>query len=69
MRRTLTAARQWTRQGTALLLKEADLGDAALNAPSALPGPLPEVAAYLTGRAHQLTTADGAAAPELPAWL
>jgi len=34
-----------------------------------LPGPLADVAAYLTGRAHQLTTAYGAAAPDLAPWL
>lgn len=32
-------------------------------------GPLAEVAAYLTGRAHSLVAADGTPAPELPAWL
>ncbi|MBV8297919.1 MAG: maleylpyruvate isomerase family mycothiol-dependent enzyme [Acidimicrobiia bacterium] len=34
-----------------------------------LPGPLAEVAAYLTGRGHQLTTVDGGAAPDLAPWL
>lgn len=39
MSRSLTDARRWTRQGTALLTKEAaDLDDAALSVPSALPG-------------------------------
>jgi uncharacterized protein (TIGR03083 family) len=38
MRRSLSDARRWTRQGTALLAKQADLGDDALSAPSALPG-------------------------------
>lgn len=32
-------------------------------------GPLAEVAAYLTGRAHRLAAADGTPVPELPAWL
>jgi uncharacterized protein (TIGR03083 family) len=39
MPRSLTDARRWTRQGTALLTKEAaELDDAALSVPSALPG-------------------------------
>lgn len=37
-RRSLADARRWTRQGTTLLVKEADLDDDALDAPSALPG-------------------------------
>jgi uncharacterized protein (TIGR03083 family) len=37
-RRSLADARQWTRQGTGLLVKEATLDDDALGAPSALPG-------------------------------
>lgn len=32
-------------------------------------GPLAEVTAYLTGRAHRLTTTGGGAAPVRPAWL
>ena len=31
-------SRRWTRDGTTLLLAEADLDEAALGAPSALPG-------------------------------
>jgi uncharacterized protein (TIGR03083 family) len=38
MRRTLPDARRWMRHGTTLLLKEADLDDAALNGPCALHG-------------------------------
>jgi hypothetical protein len=34
----LTDARRWTRDGTTLFLAEADLDEAALGAPSALPG-------------------------------
>jgi hypothetical protein len=37
--------------------------------PVRLAGPLAELVAYLTGRTHALTTADGAPAPRLPAWL
>jgi uncharacterized protein (TIGR03083 family) len=37
--------------------------------PVRLVGPLAELAAYLTGRTHSLTTADGVRAPRLPAWL
>ena len=32
-------------------------------------GSLPQVAAYLTGRRHELTTADGDDVPTLPPWL
>ncbi|MDT3445810.1 maleylpyruvate isomerase N-terminal domain-containing protein [Pseudofrankia sp. BMG5.37] len=38
MRRTFADARRWMQQGTALLAKEADLDDDALDAPSSLPG-------------------------------
>jgi maleylpyruvate isomerase len=38
MRRSFADARRWTQLGTALLAKEADLGDDALSVPSALPG-------------------------------
>ena len=34
-----------------------------------LTGPLAEIAAYLTGRPHKLTTADGEPAPALGPWL
>jgi len=34
-----------------------------------LTGPLAEVTAYLTGRTHDLSMADGEAAPMLPGWL
>jgi maleylpyruvate isomerase len=34
-----------------------------------LAGPLAEITAYLTGRAHKLTTADGEPAPVLGPWL
>ena len=111
----VTGALRWTRDGTTLFLAEADLGDAALGEPSALPGwtrrhllahvaanaaalgnlvhwaatgeptpmysspgdsaaivlagPLAEITAYLTGRAHKLTTAGGEPAPALGPWL
>ena len=93
----LTDARRWMRDGTTLLLAQADLDEAALGAPSALPGwsrkhlvahvaanaegvpsagasvtlagPLAEIAAYLTGRPHKLTTAGGDPAPDLGPWL
>ncbi|WP_329263675.1 hypothetical protein OG223_48550 [Streptomyces sp. NBC_01478] len=32
-------------------------------------GPLTEISAYLAGRHHGATTAEGAAVPTLPAWL
>jgi maleylpyruvate isomerase len=44
-------------------------GTAQAAASPLVSGPLAEVAAYLTGRAHRLTTADGTPVPELPAWL
>ena len=34
-----------------------------------LSGPLAEITAYMTGRAHKLTTADGEPAPVLGPWL
>jgi maleylpyruvate isomerase len=34
-----------------------------------LAGPLAEITAYLTGRAHKLTTAGGEPAPVLGPWL
>jgi uncharacterized protein (TIGR03083 family) len=37
--------------------------------PITVTGPLAEITAYLTGRAHHLVTADGAAVPAWPAWL
>jgi uncharacterized protein (TIGR03083 family) len=37
--------------------------------PIVLQGPLPEITAYLTGRAHKLTTAGGEPAPALGPWL
>jgi maleylpyruvate isomerase len=49
------AGRQWDLPGD---------GDAVT-----LSGPLAEVTAYLTGRPHKLTTADGDAAPDLGPWL
>lgn len=38
MNRSLTDTRRWMRQGTSLLLKEAELSQEALAGPSALPG-------------------------------
>jgi maleylpyruvate isomerase len=57
--------------GPALVLETADQrwelpGEGT---PVLLAGPLAEIVAYLTGRTHSLTTADGAPAPRLQAWL
>jgi len=80
MPRSVAGTRGWTQHGTALFMSQTDLGDRALGEPSALPGwsrrhvlaladamtgPLAEIAAYLTGRVHHLTTAEGRVAPVL----
>jgi uncharacterized protein (TIGR03083 family) len=68
-------AKRGAQPGHALILTATDTGgrwelpgDGTAAAVS-LSGPLADVAAYLTGRAHQLTTVGGAAAPELAPWL
>ena len=77
----LTDARRWTRDGTTLFLAEADLDEAAdtggrwelpgqgEGGTVTLSGPLAGITAYLTGRAHKLTTAGGKPAPVLGPWL
>jgi maleylpyruvate isomerase len=57
--------------GPALVLETADQrwdlpGDGT---PVLLVGPLADIVAYLTGRTHSLTAADGAPVPRLSAWL
>jgi len=68
-----TDARRWARDGTTLLLAEADLDEATLAAPSGdtvtVAGPLAEITAYLTGRPSKLTTTGGDPAPALEPWL
>ncbi len=64
-----TAARQ-----AALELTATDAGlrwrvEADAAEPVVVTGRLDEIAAYLTGRDHALTTTDGRPAPVLPAWL
>ncbi|MEO3787992.1 maleylpyruvate isomerase family mycothiol-dependent enzyme [Actinocorallia sp. B10E7] len=59
--------------GPAAVLTAADTGD-RWELPGegnavAVTGPLAEIAAYLAGRPHALTTPDGSSAPVLPAWL
>ena len=67
--------RRGAQPGQALILTTTDTGGSwelpgdGTAAAVSLPGPLADVAAYLTGRAHQLTTAYGAAAPDLAPWL
>jgi uncharacterized protein (TIGR03083 family) len=67
------AAKRGTGPGPALVLEATDSGGLwelpGNGEPVLLPGPLAEVAAYLTGRAHNLTAADGGTAPALPPWL
>jgi maleylpyruvate isomerase len=67
------AAKRSTGPGPALVLEATDTGgrwelpgDGAAVTAS---GPLAEVTAYLTGRAHNLTRTAGEAVPALPAWL
>ncbi|MEV4247432.1 maleylpyruvate isomerase family mycothiol-dependent enzyme [Streptosporangium canum] len=59
--------------GPAVVLTAADTGDrwelSGEDDATAVTGPLAEVAAYLAGRPHALTTTDGSPAPTLPAWL
>ena len=62
-----------TRRALALVFEAADTGGrwALLGDTESivLSGPLAEITAYLTGRAHKLTTADGDPAPTLGPWL
>jgi uncharacterized protein (TIGR03083 family) len=66
-------AKRTTDPGPALVLKATDTGQRwrlpGHGQPVALAGPLAEITAYLAGRTHRLTTADGAVAPSLPPWL
>jgi len=59
--------------GPALVLEAADTGGRwelpGDSEPVVLPGLLAEITAYLTGRAHKLTTAGGEPAPVLGPWL
>ncbi|MFI7609949.1 maleylpyruvate isomerase family mycothiol-dependent enzyme [Nonomuraea terrae] len=59
--------------GPSVVLAAADTGDrwelSGEDDATAVTGPLAEVAAYLAGRPHALTTAGGFPAPALPAWL
>ncbi|MFJ4622935.1 maleylpyruvate isomerase family mycothiol-dependent enzyme [Streptomyces sp. NPDC088812] len=59
--------------GPALRLDATDTADSwdlpGEGTPTVLAGPLFQVTAYLTGRAHALTTAAGAPAPEIGPWL
>lgn len=59
--------------GPALVLEALDTGGRWQlprdNEPIVLAGPLAEITAYLTGRAHKLTTARGEPAPVLGPWL
>jgi uncharacterized protein (TIGR03083 family) len=66
-------ARRSTAPGPAMLLQAVDSGG-RWELPGegdmvTLSGPLAEITAYLTGRAHKLTTADGDPAPALGPWL
>src|SRR5580704_12538061 len=59
--------------GSALVLEALDTGGrwklSGDGEPIVLAGPLAEIIAYLTGRAHKLTTAGGEPAPVLGPWL
>jgi uncharacterized protein (TIGR03083 family) len=59
--------------GPALVLEAVDTGGrwvlAGDGGAVTLSGPLAEITAYLTGRPHKLTTADGGPAPTLGPWL
>jgi len=59
--------------GPALVLEAHDTGGRwqlpGDGEPIVLPGPLAEITAYLTGRAHKLATAGGEPAPVLGPWL
>ena len=59
--------------GSALVLEALDTGGrwelSGDSEPIVLAGPLAEITAYLTGRAHKLTTAGGQPAPVLGPWL
>lgn len=66
-------ARRGSAPGSALVLEAADTGGRwelpGDNEPVVLSGSLAEITAYLTGRAHKLTTAGGDPAPALGPWL
>jgi uncharacterized protein (TIGR03083 family) len=64
-------AKRGTGTGPALVLETADQrwelpGEGT---PVVLAGPLADIVAYLTGRTHSVTAANGTPAPQLPAWL
>ncbi|MGW0802486.1 maleylpyruvate isomerase family mycothiol-dependent enzyme [Nonomuraea sp. NPDC002799] len=67
------AGKRGSAPGPAIVLTAADTGDrwelSGEDDAIAVTGPLAEVAAYLAGRPHALTTTDGSPAPALPAWL
>ncbi|MFG1948558.1 maleylpyruvate isomerase family mycothiol-dependent enzyme [Nonomuraea sp. NPDC048826] len=67
------AAKRGNAPGPAVVLTATDTGDRwelpGEGGPTAVTGPLAQVAAYLAGRPHVLTAADGSPAPALPAWL
>jgi acylpyruvate hydrolase len=54
---------------TIVRLRPGDIIATGTPAAVTLAGPLAEITAYLTGRAHRLTTAGGEAAPVLAPWL
>jgi uncharacterized protein (TIGR03083 family) len=66
-------ARRGTAPGPAMLLQAVDSGGQwelpGRDEVVTLSGPLAEITAYLTGRAHKLTTASGDPAPTLGPWL
>jgi maleylpyruvate isomerase len=67
------SARRGTAPGPAILLQAVDSGGQwelpGRDEVVTLAGPLAEITAYLTGRAHKLTTAGGEPAPVLGPWL
>ncbi|GAB3149511.1 maleylpyruvate isomerase family mycothiol-dependent enzyme [Microbispora hainanensis] len=67
------AAKRGGAAGPAVVLVAAGTGDRwelpGEGEPVTVDGPLAEVAAYLAGRPHTLTTSDGSLAPSLTAWL
>ncbi|MCC5575271.1 maleylpyruvate isomerase family mycothiol-dependent enzyme [Microtetraspora sp. AC03309] len=66
-------AKRGSAAGPAVVLAATDTGDRwelpGEGEPVTVDGPLADVAAYLAGRPHALTTSDGSSAPALPAWL
>lgn len=59
--------------GVALRIEATDASVAwdlpGADAPVGVAGPLADLVAYLSGRAHDLSTTDGSPVPALPAWL